>query len=219
MSGRRCAGRRAASGRFPARIDHSQPRTPRALFSPDLCNARTCATPSLQAVSSLLYRSEEEPRTTNFNDRPNVHPRPFFTLCSPSALPNLSISDYPVLLSRAFLLFFSADTNNNGSRRVRAKVLRDGERSTRILLFLFFNDRRGRSIGEFSREKVERDGTMGGDGNPRLRPFSSGERERRGEGEGERVARSTPIGRRRHPSPISEDQRFLNPVARVCVAS
>lgn len=105
MSGRRCAGRRAASGRFPARIDHSQPRTPRALFSPDLCNARTCATPSLQAVSSLLYRSVE-PRTTNFNDRPNVHPRPFFTLCSPSALPNLSISDYPVLLSRAFLLFF-----------------------------------------------------------------------------------------------------------------
>lgn len=51
--------RRAVGAHRPFAATH-------ALFSPDLCNARTCATPSLQAVSSLLYRSG----ASNFDDRP-----------------------------------------------------------------------------------------------------------------------------------------------------
>lgn len=191
--------------------------TARSLLSRSMQRAHVCNPVSTSRVLSTLPIG----RTSNhkFQRPPQRSPAPILY----SLLSLRSSKPFDLGLSRTFVPcfspFFSADTNNNGSRRVRAKVLRNGERSTRILLFFFFNDRRGGSIGEFSREKVERDGTMGGDGNPRLRPFSSGERERRGEGEGERVARSTPIGRRRHPSPISEDQRFLNPVARVCVAS
>lgn len=192
--------------------------TARSLLSRSMQRAHVCNPVSTSRVLSTLPIGR---RTSNhkFQRPPQRSPAPILY----SLLSLRSSKPFDLGLSRTFVPcfspFFSADTNNNGSRRVRAKVLRNGERSTRILLFFFFNDRRGGSIGEFSREKVERDGTMGGDGNPRLRPFSSGERERRGEGEGERVARSTPIGRRRHPSPISEDQRFLNPVARVCVAS
>lgn len=159
--------RRAVGAHRPFAATH-------ALFSPDLCNARTCATPSLQAVSSLLYRSG----ASNFDDRPVL----------------------PYLPSQRTGLLF-ADTNDT------------------ILLFSFLSfspiDAAGRSRIFPSRESGARveEWVAAEVRVCALFPPAGEERE------GARVARSTPIGRRRHPPPISEDQRFLNPVARVCVAS